>query len=334
MKQLIYESFLYPEYAIKDFFYKKFQESGLSREVFLKGLNEAYDQIVKFLDSRVYPPEWTDDENGNKEYLKNTINLLHVTDGRVKVTLWSARDLEPVSRVINEMEDDSLPDNIKQAWGKTGSGKSLLNFITSLLTVPDSLIDQISNPETKAKFIHWREIYANFRDNILPEAHNTCVEMGPSIINEFLVNPDPDGFLDFLGYMVDPELFHPSKNLTADDLLRIYGQWRSQKYHSGEKWQEFYTELSNARYIETSFDIFSQVMQYKKLPADSIKILWLTYYSDALYFQDEINFTLKQFNECFRDKNNTSFKEHQRIKTIPKEPLPSIIQKIIDTLKG
>jgi hypothetical protein len=113
-KQMIYESFLYSGYAIKDFFSKRLKESGFSSEVFLRGLNEAYKEIKQYLDSRISPPVWTEDENGNKEFIKNTINLLHVTNNLIRGTIWSGEDLMPVFIAIKEMEVGLLSDKVKQ----------------------------------------------------------------------------------------------------------------------------------------------------------------------------------------------------------------------------
>jgi hypothetical protein len=228
---------------------------------------------------------------------------------------------------IDEMEDNLLPDKIKQAWEKTGTGRSLINFVASLLAVPDSFIEQISNPEIRERFIHWREIYANFKNNILPEASVACVEMGPAIINDYFVNPDPGRFLDFLGYMIDPELFHPSNNLTVDDFLRKYAQWRARQHYSGEKWHVLYSDLINAEYIKTTFEVFSYAMEYKKLPGGSDKIQWLTSHADAIFFADELKFSMKQLNECFISNTGTPFQAGSRPTTTRKRELIEILDK-------
>jgi len=129
-EQLIYESFTYPDYAMADFFSKKQQESGFSKEVFLQGLIDALKRIIDYLDCRVFPPEWTEDKQGNKEYIKNTINLLHVTNNRVPGTIWSSQDLIPVVEALKQEPAGNIhlltiptkasPDEILTFWLKLG----------------------------------------------------------------------------------------------------------------------------------------------------------------------------------------------------------------------
>ncbi len=97
-------------------------------------------------------------------------------------------------------------------------------------------------------------------------------------------------------------------------------------------WKNLYVDLTNTKYINATFDVFDYVMQYKKLPGDAEKIHWLTYNSDALYFQRITDFKMKQFRECFQSKDGKPFKENNRLNKDPKEPLPSILKKFSDIL--
>lgn len=93
------------------------------------------------------------------------------------------------------------------------------------------------------------------------------------------------------------------------------------------KWDNLYIDLTNAKYINTTAEVFNSVMEYKRPPDGAKKIQWLTFISDALYFQQKLGFTVKQLNECFQSKNGKLFTEHNRLGVPPKAPLPDIIYK-------
>ncbi|NLO04097.1 MAG: hypothetical protein GX126_17580 [Bacteroidales bacterium] len=92
----------------------------------------------------------------------------------------------------------------------------------------------------------------------------------------------------------------------------------------------------NGKYIQTNIDVFTSVMINKQLPKDANKIIWLTTKTEAVYFQIETGFTMKQFNACFIHQTGTGFNAHNRSPSspIPKDPLPQITTKLIDTLKA
>lgn len=197
-------------------------------------------------------------------------------------------------------------------WLRTDEGKKVFDEIRQRLT---SMLEQTRN----------------FRENILPKAKTICKEMAPTIAKDYGVNPDEDEFMDFLLDEID---FRMTAKMGGDELLRAYGEWRKSQHYNHLKWRPLYDELINANYITTTIEVFNEVMTYKRLPGGADQILWLTQKNRAMYFQAELNFTVPQLKECFRNKDGTPFVEHNRTRLKPKDPIKLIIKNFVDTLRA
>ncbi len=96
--------------------------------------------------------------------------------------------------------------------------------------------------------------------------------------------------------------------------FKYYAEYKLKeaKVELEESWNELYNDLCN-RYIDgvNSYD-FNKVMDYKRLPGGKNKIIWLTKKTEAMYFQEQMGFTLPQFNDCFVWKGKTAFVEQNR----------------------
>jgi hypothetical protein len=81
------------------------------------------------------------------------------------------------------------------------------------------------------------------------------------------------------------------------------------------KWEGFHNELMNAGYIQPNLEVFNHVMEHQQLPAGGTeKIQWLTSKADALDVRTNFNFTMTQFDQCFRSANGKPFTWNVQVK--------------------
>lgn len=84
-------------------------------------------------------------------------------------------------------------------------------------------------------------------------------------------------------------------------------------------WSWLFNKLINRYIKDISSDDFNEVMTYKRLPNGKLKTRWFGLKSEATYFQEYFKFSMKQFNECFIFKDDTSFAKKNRLNTNPEE---------------
>jgi hypothetical protein len=94
-----------------------------------------------------------------------------------------------------------------------------------------------------------------------------------------------------------------------------------------KSWEGLHNDLKGNRISNASLNTFNEVMKYKRLPNGANKIIWHTEKAEAVDFQKEFNFTMKQFNDCFEHVDGKAFAGNQRQRTKRKEDFLSIIEK-------
>ncbi len=75
---------------------------------------------------------------------------------------------------------------------------------------------------------------------------------------------------------------------------------------NNDKYIPIYDKLIN-KHIETDYKIFVQVLNYKRILNDTDKIKWVSDKVLAIKFKGCIDFSMKQFNDCFFHKDGKKF---------------------------
>lgn len=131
---------------------------------------------------------------------------------------------------------------------------------------------------------------------------------------------------------------------TGDHLSVKMEDYHFMKYHEERlkvlnkpaRWEGLFTELSNAGYVRSNKEVFYHVMEYKHLPRESDKIEWLTYKADALDVQANFDFSMPEFNQCFKSIDGRQFTLGSRTYSYPhrNKKLSSIIEKYKTPKRG
>jgi len=121
-------------------------------------------------------------------------------------------------------------------------------------------------------------------------------------------------------------LDNPLNEIIQQSHFLLYHEERLKLMNKPSKWEGLFNELSN-RYIETTPEIFNDVMEYKRLPGGEPKILWLKYKVDAMVLLEYYNFTISEINDCYQSKNGVEFAANNRPTSNRKRPIHKIIEK-------
>ena len=150
MKQLIYESLTYPDYAKADFFRLKQKESGFSMPVFVQLLLDALGEMERYLNT-INPLAWTEDVNGGKHYFKNTINLHYETEGRIKGTIQEFKELAPVVDAIKELLNEVRQDLMTKLAETAGVTESKPCFKPEFIDEVFTCLKDFFSPEDQGR---------------------------------------------------------------------------------------------------------------------------------------------------------------------------------------
>lgn len=158
-----------PETRI-DFYLSKAKENNCKPFNFCLALFEAYKRLNKYVNS-YEPNTWAESEDGTKEPIKRTINLLHFTNGLFKGTLHDENItglLSGLTELTKQVKDEITKTAELSNKQKSKQKASITGFQSSLTEEQiQSLFDQL-----KGKYIdintnpdHFKTI---FRPNTLP----------------------------------------------------------------------------------------------------------------------------------------------------------------------
>lgn len=192
-------------------------------------------------------------------------------------------ELRTIMAEIYKIDTVNLLEQVieKRDWG--------INFF-SLLNAYKPLFEKMVIEWFKGKIVHFV-----LRVNSEPtdELHQSIIKDQFKAESELLINSK------------NPVLPFYHERLTAllvnlDKRSAISGGF--DKAETG-KWDNLYTDLKNAKYINTTIGVFNSVMEHKHLLDGANKIQWLTSKADAVCFQENFKFSIPEFNECFyKDK--------------------------------
>jgi hypothetical protein len=133
--------------------------------------------------------------------------------------------------------------------------------------------------------------------------------------------------LDFMKWFV-------KKAKSTDDYLTIkiedyhfeeYYQTRLRGLTQRQNWEGLFNELRKSGYIEATAEVFNHIMEYRQIPVDKKRILWLTSKADAIAFQESFGFTMPQFNKCFQSNDGRKFTLGSKSSTERSDTLKKIL---------
>jgi hypothetical protein len=99
-------------------------------------------------------------------------------------------------------------------------------------------------------------------------------------------------------------------------------------FQGGEynKWDKLFNNLIDKKIKDVSLADFKEVMHHKRRPNGKGQILWIGEKSEAMFFQQKYDFSVKQLNECFKSYKGGVFHTHNRTFTSPESADPEFLK--------
>lgn len=212
------------------------------------------------------------------------------------------------------------PDYVRKEIDEIVNSEEIQKILKEARVAKEVDAIKLSNPDflNLIQLPAWLEGQYRRYDKVLGSIESAFKKMGR------ILPPEPGDFMDwfFNKYALRGDL---SKLKIQDFHFEEYHRERLKKIDPPTKWEELFIKLKSFNFIFSSKSIFNDVMEYKSLPVDSDKILWLKSKADAIAFQEAANFTMQLFNNCFLSHDRKPFALNQRTGTDRKEPLKTIL---------
>jgi hypothetical protein len=148
-------------------------------------------------------------------------------------------------------------------------------------------------------------------------------------LSELIIHEDRIIYLDLIRKLRNDQyldIFYKDDILGFFDYVECKYEVEKDTNETKEDWSGLFKDLIDNYIKDISLNDFNVVMNHHWLPKGKGEIIWIGKKAEAVFFQKEFGFTMRQLNECFVGKDGTKFAENNRLNK-------SIGQTFIDLLR-